>query len=78
MTTFTDQQARGQLDAVLNTARQEGEVRIRAQDGQEFSVRPVPPAKSPLDIPGVDLHLTAEEIVQAVREGRERQQTPPA
>ena len=72
MTTFTDQQARQHLDAVLDTARQEGEARIKAQDGQEFSVRPVSAAKSPLDIPGVDLHLSVQEIVQAVREGRER------
>jgi hypothetical protein len=53
----------------------EDSVRLAAdQDGQELSVRPVSPAKSPLDIPGVDLHLSAQEIVQAVREGRERQQ----
>jgi DNA-binding transcriptional regulator LsrR (DeoR family) len=72
MTTFTDQQARQQLDAVLEKARQEGEVRIKTKDGQEFSVRAVTAGKSPLDIPGVDLHLSAEEIMQAVHEGRER------
>lgn len=72
MTTFTDQQARQHLEAVLERARKEGEVRIKAQDGQEFSVRLVSPARSPLDIPGVDLHLSADEIVQAACKGRER------
>jgi hypothetical protein len=72
MTTFTDSQARKQLDAVLEAARQQGEARIKAADGQEFSVRLVSPPKSALDVPGVDLHLSADEIVQAVREGRER------
>ncbi len=57
---------------MLAKARQEGEVRIKTKDGQEFSVRAVTPGKSPLDIPGVDLHLSADEIVQTVREGQER------
>ena len=72
MTTFTAQQARWELQAVLDEARQQGEVRIKAQDGQEYSVRPISPAKPPLDIPGVDLRLSAAGIVQAVRDGRER------
>jgi hypothetical protein len=72
MTTFTDSQARDQLDAVLEAARRQGEARIRAEDGQEFSVRLVPQRRSALDIPGVDLHLSAQEIAQAVREGRVR------
>jgi len=49
-----------------------GEVRIKTQDGQEYSVRLVSLDKSPLDVPGVDLDVSAAEIVQAVREGRER------
>jgi hypothetical protein len=72
MTTFTDQQARQQLETVLRTARSQGEARIRAADGQEYAVRPVVAAASPFDIPGVDLKLSAEEIVSMVREGRER------
>lgn len=71
MTTFTDDQVRRQLDMVLNVARSQGEVRLKAQDGREYSVRPVLPS-SPFDIAGVDLNLSADEIVQLVREGRER------
>ena len=72
MTTFTDQQAIKELNTVLDVARRQGEVRIRAEGGEEFSLRPVTPLRSPLDIPGVNLKLSAEEIVQAVRDGRER------
>lgn len=61
------------LDWPLSFAgRREGGGRIKAADGQEFSVRPVSQARSPLDVPGVDLDLSADEIVQAVREGRAR------
>ena len=28
--------------------------------------------KSPLDVPGIDTDVTAQEIVEAIREGRER------
>jgi antitoxin Phd len=72
MTMFTDQQAVRQMDTVLDAARRQGEVRIKAADGQEFSLRPVLRGKSPLDIPGVDLRLSAQDIVQAVRDGRDR------
>ena len=34
--------------------------------------QPKPPKTSPLDMEGVDLGLTTEEIVDIIREGRER------
>ena len=71
MTVFTDDEARRRLDAVLNEARTQGEVRIRTLDGREFSVRPALTGRSPLDVGSIDLKLSAEDIVQAVREGRE-------
>lgn len=72
MTVFTDEQVRRQLEAVLGAARAQGEIRIKAQDGQEYAVRPVTALASPFDIPGVDLKLSVDEIVAAVRESRER------
>ena len=72
MTTYTDEQVRQQLRTILDSARREGEVRIRTNDGQEFAVRPVAPARSPLEVPGVNLDLSADEIVRAIREGRDR------
>ncbi|MCL2646888.1 MAG: type II toxin-antitoxin system VapC family toxin [Phycisphaerales bacterium] len=72
MTTYTDEQARQQLDAVLKTATRHGEVRIKAKDVQEYALRPVTSNQSPLDIPGVDIQLSAQEIVGFVREVRDR------
>ncbi|MFI5380409.1 MAG: type II toxin-antitoxin system Phd/YefM family antitoxin [Tepidisphaerales bacterium] len=72
MTTFTDNEARQGLEAVLRAAGKQGEVRIKTQDGREYAVRPVATAASPFDIPGVDLNLSADEIVGFVREVRER------
>lgn len=72
MTVFTDEQARQKLDDVLREARAAGEVRIRTADGLEYAVRPAPTGKSPLDVAGIDTGLSAEDIVSAVREGRER------
>ena len=49
------------------------QARIKRRDGQEFVITPAKAKGSPLDVPGVRLHLTAAEIVRAVREGRERE-----
>jgi hypothetical protein len=50
-----------------------GAVRIKRRDGSEFEIAPVRSRASPLDVPGVDLGLTAEEIVSVVREMRARE-----
>ena len=72
MTVYTYSEARRKLATLLETASAEGEVRIKRRNGEEFIVRPSTPSGSPLDVEGVDLGLTADEIVEAVREGRER------
>ena len=72
MTVFTDDQVRQQLDTVLTVARRQGEVHVKTQDGKEYSVRPVTNDRSPFDIVGVNLNLSADEIVALVREVRER------
>jgi hypothetical protein len=59
------------LSTLLEEAARTGGVRIRREDGQTFLLTPASET-SPLDIPGIDLCLTADEIVAAVREGRER------
>jgi hypothetical protein len=42
-------------------------------DGAVFRIQPVPKSKSsPLDVPGVKLEVGTEDLVAAVREGRER------
>ena len=73
MTVYTYSEARQRLSSVLNRAEREGAVRIRRRDGREFELLPVERAASPFDVEGAGLDLTAEEIVAAVREGRDRE-----
>lgn len=72
MTTYTYSEARQRLAEVLDCARKEGQVRIRRRDGQVFLLVPEQSQGSPLDVKGVDIDLSADEIVEAIREGRER------
>ena len=72
-TVFTYSEARQKLATVLEQSRTEGEVRIKRKDGQEFVIRPAERPESPLDVEGIDLEMSAEEIVGFVREVRERQ-----
>ena len=76
MKEFTYSEARQRLAALLERARQDGAVRIRRRDGQVFVLRPEDRAGSPLDVRGIDLDLTREEIVEAVHEGRRPASTP--
>ena len=70
MNVYTYTEARQNLATLLDTALQNGEVRIKRRDGQVFVVKPQLHTSSPLDIEGIDLGLTASEIVNFVREGR--------
>lgn len=70
MIVYTYSEARQNLASLLDRAAQEGEVRIKRKDGQIFVVKPVPRARSPLDVEGVDLGLTTPEILQFIHEGR--------
>jgi antitoxin Phd len=74
--TYTFSEARQKLAAVLDNAEQDGEVRIIRKNGSAFIIRPEKPRRSPLDVPGIDIHLGAEDIVNIIREGRERQYNP--
>jgi len=67
---YTYTEARQNLASLLDLAVQEGEVRVKRKDGQTFVIKPEQKAGSPLDVEGVDLGITATEIVQFVRESR--------
>ena len=71
-TVFTYSEARQKLATVLEQSRTEGEVRIKRKDGQEFVIRPAEKPESPLDVEGIDLEISAEEIVGFVRQVRDR------
>lgn len=70
MKVYTYSEARQNLATLLEQARREGSVRIRRRDGQSFVLKPETAAGSPLDVEGIDLNLTKDEIVDFVREGR--------
>lgn len=72
MEVYTYSEARQKLAELLDKAAQEGEVRIRRRDGLVFVVKPERRSESPLDVEGLDLGLTVEEIIEAVREGRRK------
>jgi len=72
MRIFTFSEARQKLATLLDTVRLEGEVRIRRKDGTVYAIRQVTLEGSPLEVKGVQTSLTADEIVEFVREGRER------
>ena len=72
MIEYTYSDARQNLAALLEQATRDGEVRIRRRDGRVFVLRPQSLEGSPLDIGSVDLGVTTAEIVDIIREGRER------
>ena len=70
MIVYTYSEARQKLATLLDRAVKEGEVKIRRKDGQTFVIRPETRTGSPLDVEGIDLGITADEIVEFIREGR--------
>ena len=72
MKVYTCTEARRWFARVLDEARAGGEIRIKRRDGSEFSLRPVPSTGSPLDVAGVDTDVSIDDIMGAIREGRER------
>ena len=72
MKVFTYSEARQNLAKLLVLAQSE-EVEIRRRDGGVFSLRSKKQQpRSPFDVPGVDVNISTEEIVDIVRAGRER------
>ena len=69
---FTYSEARQKFSLVLDKAAAEGEVIIQRKDGRSFTIKPVRKVSSPLDVPGVDLGVSTREIVDFVRESREK------
>jgi len=70
MNVYTYTEARQNLATLLDKALREGEVLIRRKDGRVFVLKPQLRPGSVLDVEGVDLNLTASEIVAFVHEGR--------
>jgi predicted house-cleaning NTP pyrophosphatase (Maf/HAM1 superfamily) len=70
MKVFTDSEARQNLEQLLGEAQKDGAVGIRQKDGQTFILRPENISESPLNVAGLNLPITTEEIIGFVHEGR--------
>jgi hypothetical protein len=69
---YTYSQARNKLADILEESKSE-EVVIRRRKGDMFSIVPKAPRKrSPFDVPGLTTGVTRKEILDALRESRER------
>ena len=72
MTIYTYSEARQNFASVLDKARAEGKVLIKRKDGSVYMIQPVSQKGSPLDVKGINLGISAEEIVDILREIREQ------
>ena len=72
MKEYSFTEARQNFAALLDEAKKEGAVCIKKRNGDSFFVKPAVNKKSPLDIRGVDLNLSSSDIVDVIRQGRER------
>lgn len=60
------------LSVLLERASEQGEVRIQRKNGQVFVLKPENKKRFALDVAGIDLGISTEEIVRFVREGRDK------
>lgn len=72
MRVYTYSEARQKLATVLEQAENTGKVIIRRKDGRTFSLVPEKAAISPLNVSTIKANITTQEIVDIIREGRER------
>ena len=72
MKEYSFTEARQNFASLPDEARQNGAVCIRKRNGEAFYIKPAMAKESPLDIAGIDLQVTRDDIVDSVRESRER------
>jgi len=75
MQIYSYSEARQNLAVLLEQAEDTGKVLIRRKDGQTFAVVPEKTAASPLDVPSIKVSMTTEQLIDIIRNGRERQTT---
>lgn len=73
---YTTTQIQKELPTLLQKALKNGQIQFKTKDGLIFAIRPVKPAKkaksSPLDVRGIKLPISRDDILQSIRESRER------
>ena len=73
MKIYSDSESQNTLNAVLSEACKEGAVGIRQKNGQTFIVRPDDVPDSPLDVQGVNLPISTEDIIGFIHEVRKQE-----
>ena len=73
MNTYTYSEARQRLATILDKAKKEGKVLITRKDGSVFELKALAKNKSPLDVKGVNVALKKEDIIDILREVRDRE-----
>ena len=71
MKVYTYSEARQRFAEILNIARQE-DVIIQRRGGETFTIAYKKTSRSPFAIPGIRTKATTEDILQAIKESRER------
>jgi hypothetical protein len=73
MQVFTTSKARQNFANVLKTVTNDGKVLIKRKDGKSFLLTEYKnEKKNPFDVEGINISLSKTDIVECVREGRER------
>ena len=72
MKEYSFTEARQNFASLLDEAQLKGVVCIRKRNGEAFYIKPAIMKESPLDIAGIDLQVARNDIVDSVRESRER------
>ena len=75
MRVYTYSEARQKFSEVLEQAESSGKVVIRRKDGRTFALVPEKGLSSPLEVPSIEVDISTQEIVDIIREGRERGRT---
>lgn len=71
MKVYTYSEARQRLSEVLNIAREE-EVIIKRREGEIFTIIFKKTPKSPFDIAGIKTKATTNDILEAIKDSREK------
>ncbi len=72
---YTTSQVQKQFSVLLKKALKEGQVQFKTRDGQLFVISPVRARtvkKSPFEVRSIRLSITRADILQSIRDSRER------
>ena len=72
MNTYTYSEARQKLATLLEKAKKEGKVIITRKDGSVFELKAISKKRSPLDVKGINIRINSDEIIDIIKEVRQR------